>query len=228
MLTAGEYATVVDAISECTTVSHLLFASFAEEHARDDTEGCRLFDVANPGQALNDVSSPQSFTHKPARHDCPDCITAKRIQVRNLAGMSTIVAEQHGDMLTRDHSNHTAGFGPAAIGGRQIILCIKERAFAFGYVGMTKRTDGDAVAYHVLHAVGSVTVGMVDTDGGRVSSGRVIWWDSIVIFQLMQSMKPMMLRDGMFNMYKTDCEYYYIMLACLPCFGHMPPAAVLC
>ena len=46
------------------------------------------------------------------------------------------------------------------------MLCIKDRALNFGYVGLTKRTDGDAVAYHVLHAVGDDTVGMVYTDGG--------------------------------------------------------------
>lgn len=45
------------------------------------------------------------------------------------------------------------------------MLCVKDGARHFVYVGLTKITDGDAVAYHIIHAVGNVTVGIVYTGG---------------------------------------------------------------
>lgn len=58
-----------------------------------------------------------------------------------------------------EYSRIIEGYGPNAIGG-------KDRALIVGCIGLTKRIDGEAVAYHILHAVVDDTVGMVYTDGG--------------------------------------------------------------
>lgn len=69
-------------------------------------------------------------------------------------------------MITMDHSRNTEGCGPNALGGNQCIGCAKDRALNVGYVGLTNSTDGEAVAYHIRHAIGHDTIGMVYTDGG--------------------------------------------------------------
>lgn len=85
---SGEDATVVGDNRACTTVSNAVPASLAGQHSDDATEDCKPFDVADPEQALNEVSIPHCFTHKPVISACPYCVMAKRRHVRKLTGMS--------------------------------------------------------------------------------------------------------------------------------------------
>lgn len=124
-------------------------------------EGTYELDDAFFGGAL-----PHCLTHKPAQHDCWDCIRATRRNVKKFKGTTKRKPQAYGDILTIDHVNMTEGFGPKAVGESKHLICLLDLATRFGYVGAVQSTGSDAVVYHMIHAVGKDEIGLVYSDGG--------------------------------------------------------------
>lgn len=133
-------------------------------------------DVSGPDMALTVVQLPHGLTHKPARSECIDCSITKRILARELKGVSSSVAKPYGDLLTMDHSRITEGYGFVAVGGSQHLRCVNDRATQCCVVAPTKSIDGDAVACHMLHAVGEDTIRMVYSEWCLAQQELAILW----------------------------------------------------